>query len=334
MEEQVAVNRKVLFGRESVNVAVVQAAPVFMNLEKSVEKACAKIREAAAGGAELIVFSETWLAGYPYWDEGWNSDSEAWNDIRETFFDNALEIPSDYTRRLGEAAAEARAIVVIGCNELDQTPGVHTIYNTLLYFNSDGTILGKHRKLRPTYVEAAFWGAGQGDDLYSHPTDIGRIGGLICSEHTMTLVRARMIQQGEDFHIAVYPGAFDLWSGPKLEVFDDTGGFFPGYASTRAHAVESGCFVICALSYLDEKDIPSDFPMRQSLNIEYARGGSMIISPAGVPIAGPIYGDTIIHANCPAKMIKLAKAVIDTNGSYSRKDILTLQYHPQSKKDH
>lgn len=323
------VNRKVLAGRETVNVAIVQTAPVFMDLEKSIDKACAKIREAATGGAELIVFAETWLTGYPYWDEGWNSSSKAWSDIREKFYDNALQIPSDFTARLCEAAAEARAIVVIGCNELDATPGIHTIYNTLLYINSDGTILGKHRKLRPTYVEAAFWGPGKGDDLHTFPTDLGRLGGLICSEHTMTLVRARMIEQGEDFHISVYPGAFDLWSGPKVEVFDDSGDFFPGYASTRAHAIEAGCFVICALSYIDEKDIPSDFPMRESLNIEYARGGSMIISPAGVPLVGPIYGDTVIHASCPARMIKLAKAVIDTNGSYARKDILTLTYHPQ-----
>ncbi len=322
-------SQKVLGGRESVNVAIVQTAPVFMNLEKSVEKACAKIQEAAAGGAELIVFSETWLTGYPYWDEGWNSNAEAWSDMRERFFDNALVIPSDHTSRLGEAAAAARAIVAIGCNELDERPGVHTIYNTLLYINSDGKILGKHRKLRPTYVESAFWGAGRGDDLYAHPTEIGRIGGLICSEHTMTLVRARMIDQGEDFHIAVYPGAFDLWSGPKLEVLDSSGGFFPGYASTRAHAVEAGGFVILALSYLDDADIPADFPMRQSLNIEYARGGSMIISPAGVPIVGPVSGDTIIHGNCPAKMIKLAKAIIDTNGHYSRPDVLTLNYHPR-----
>ena len=195
--------QKILGGRESVNVAIVQTAPVFMNLDKSVDKACSKIAEAAAGGAELIVFAETWLTGYPYWDEGWNSAADAWNSIRETFYDNALMIPSDHTRRLGEAAASARAVVVIGCNELDERPGVHTIYNTLLYINSDGTILGKHRKLRPTYVEAAFWGAGRGDDLYTHPTSIGRLGGLICSEHTMTLVRARMIEQGEDFHIAV-----------------------------------------------------------------------------------------------------------------------------------
>jgi len=317
-----------LAGRESVNVAIVQSSPIFLDLDSSIDKACTKIEEAAANGADLISVSEVWLAGYPYWDEGWNTSAEAWAEVRQTFYDNALVIPSDNFQRLCDAASDAGAIVTIGCNERDERPGKHSIYNTLLYINSDGTLLGKRRKLRPTYVEAAFWGAGSGDDLYTHPSSIGRIGGMICSEHTMTHVRARMIEQGEDFHIAVYPGAFDLVSGPKLEVMDKTGEFFPGYASARAHAIEAGCFVILALSYIDEETISPDFPLRETLNTEYAQGGSMIIGPAGVVMAGPVYGDTILYHECDASHIKLAKAVIDTNGTYSRPDILTLSYHP------
>lgn len=327
---QVEMTNRPLAGADSVKVAIVQTAPIFMDLEKSVDKACEKISEAAHNGAQIITFSEVWLAGYPYWDEGWNTASDAWAKTRETFYDNALVIPSEQFQRLCEAAARANVIVTIGCNERDERPGKHTIYNTLLYINSDGTLIGKHRKLRPTYVEAAFWGNGQGDDLYTYPTAVGRIGGLICSEHTMTTVRARMIEQGEDFHIAVYPGAFDLVSGPKLEVMDKTGNFFPGYSSARAHAIEADCFVILALSYIDESDIPDDFPVRDTLNIDYAQGGSMIIGPSGVPVVGPVRGDQIIYANCESRHIKLAKAVIDTNGTYSRPDILTLDYHPWS----
>ncbi|MCS6762763.1 MAG: hypothetical protein MO853_00520 [Candidatus Protistobacter heckmanni] len=140
-----------------------------------------------------------------------------------------------------------------------------------------------------------------------------------------------MIKQGEGFHVAVYPGAFDLWSGPKLEVFDGAGKFFPGYASMRSHAVESGCFVICVLSYVDDKDVPADFPLRDSLNVEYTRGGGMVISPAGVPIAGPVHGDTILYADCEAKQIKQAKAIIDTNSHYARPDLLSLEYRPTRK---
>jgi predicted amidohydrolase len=172
---------------------------------------------------------------------------------------------------------------------------------------------------------------GQGDDLYTHASPIGRLGGLICGENTMTLARARMIQQGEDFHISVYPGAFDVWTGPKLQVFDATGAYFPGYASSRAHAVESGAFVICAVGYISEQDVAPDFPLRDSLNIAYAQGGSMVISPAGVPLVGPVYGDTIITCDCPARMIKIAKSIVDTNGHYSRPDVLGLRYFPDER---
>ncbi|UUX95411.1 nitrilase-related carbon-nitrogen hydrolase [Aquabacterium sp. J223] len=321
---------KVMAGRTSVRVAIVQTAPVYLDLERSIDKAIAKIAEAAAGGAELIVFSESWLAGYPYWDEGWNSDAHAWMAVRTRFFDNALLVPSAPYQRLADAAAAHGVVVVMGCNELDERPGVHTVYNTLLFIGADGRLVGKHRKLRPTYVESAFWGPGDGGDLYTHATPLGRLGGLICGEHVMTLARARLIEQGEDFHIAVYPGAFNVWSGPKLQVEDPEGKYFIGHASCRAHANEAGAFVLCAVGYLDPSDIPADFPMRDSLNIEYARGGSMVVSPAGVPLVGPVHGDTIVFADCPANMVKLSKAIIDTNGHYGRPDVLSLHYHPRS----
>lgn len=321
----------VLNGREAVRVAIVQTAPVFLDLDRSIDKACRKIAEAAAGGAQLVVFSETWLAGYPYWDEGWNTRSEPWMRVREQFFDNALRVPSAQYQRLADAAREHQVVLVMGCNELDTRPGAHTIYNTLLYIGSDGQLLGRHRKLMPTYVEAAFWGQGDGTDLYTHETPLGRIGGLICGEHIMTLARARMIQQGEDFHVAVYPGAFNVWSGPKLQVEDPDGSHFIGYASCRAHANEAGAFVICAVGYMDGSDIPDDFPLRDTLNIEYARGGSMVVAPAGIPLAGPVYGDTIVYADCPARMVKISKSIIDTNGKYSRPDVLALRYLPEER---
>lgn len=207
--------QKVLGGRRSVKVAVVQTAPVYLDREKSVERACAKIAEAAGQGAELIAFTETWLAGYPYWGEGWESRLQDWLPVRVRFYDNAILIPSEDTERLCDAAAKANAHVVIGCNEMDSRRGVHTIYNTLLFIDRSGRILGRHRKTVPTFVERAVWGNGDGSDLVTYETDIGRIGGLICGEHLMTLIRARLIDQGEDFHIAVFPGAFSIHSGPN-----------------------------------------------------------------------------------------------------------------------
>ena len=150
--------QKVLGGREAVKVAVVQTPPVYLDRERSIERACRKIAEAARQGAELIVFTEAWLAGYPYWGEGWGSKLQDWIPVRVRFFDQALLIPSEDTERLCQAAAQANAHVVMGCNEMDSGRGVHTIYNTLLFIDRLGKILGRHRKTMPTFVERAVWG--------------------------------------------------------------------------------------------------------------------------------------------------------------------------------
>ena len=318
--------QKVLGGRRSVKVAVVQTPPVYLDRAKSVDRACAKIAEAAAQGAELVAFTETWLAGYPYWGEGWESQLQNWLPVRIRFYDNAVLIPSEDTERLCHAAAKANTHVVIGCNEMDSRRGVHTIYNTLLFIDRSGHILGRHRKTVPTFVERAVWGCGDGSDLVTYETDIGRIGGLICGEHLMTLIRARLIDQGEDFHIAVFPGAFSIHCGPKLEEPDLEGRFFWGHTSSRAHAMEAGAFVLSACGYFTAKDLPADFPLRDTVNLDYAHGGSQIVSPVGVPLVPPTSGDTIIYAECQADMIKVSKALIDTVGHYARPDIVRLQY--------
>jgi predicted amidohydrolase len=322
---------KVLGGRKEVKVAVVQTPPVFLDRERTVDRACAKIAEAAKQGAELIVFPEAWIAGYPYWSEGWGSNLDEWAAVRIRFYDNAIIIPSEDTSRLCTAAAEANAHVVVGCNEMDPRAGVNTIYNTLIFIDRSGKILGRRRKVMPTFVERAVWGWGDGSDLVSFDTDIGRIGGLICGEHLMTLIRARMIEQGEDFHVAVFPGAFRLHTGPKLEEADETGEFFWGHTLTRAHALEAGAFVLSACGIITEDDIPPDFPLAETVNLDYARGGSSIIAPLGIPVVPPTTGDTIIYAVCKADMIKAWKAIIDTAGHYSRPDIVSLDYKPLSR---
>jgi nitrilase len=317
---------KVLGGRASVKVAIVQTPPVFLDREKSIDRACAKIADAASQGAELVAFTETWLAGYPYWGEGWQSQLQDWLPVRVRFYDNAILIPSEDTERLCHAAAKANTHVVIGCNEMDSRTGVHTVYNTLLFIDRSGKILGRHRKTVPTFVERAVWGNGDGSDLVTYETDIGRIGGLICGEHLMTLVRARLIDQGEDFHIAVFPGAFSIHCGPKLEEPDLEGKYFWGHTSARAHAMEAGAFVLSACGYFTAKDLPSDFPLRDTVNLDYAHGGSQVVGPLGVPIVPPTSGDTILYAECHADMIKVWKALIDTTGHYARPDIVRLEY--------
>jgi predicted amidohydrolase len=319
------VSRKpVLGGREVVRVAIAQVSPVYLDRERSVDRACAAIREAAAQGAELVVFPEVWLAGYPYWTEGWDSPLERWVGGRVRFRDAAVLIPSEDTERLGEAARQAGVYVVMGCNEIDPHPAVDTVYNTLLFLGPDGALLGRHRKLMPTFSERQFWGMGDARDLFVIPTELGRIGGLICGEHLMTNVRSALIAQGEDIHVAVFPGAFALHTGPRLEEWDTTGAFW-GHASVRAHALEAGAFVLSACGFLDDADVPADLPQGEGMNTSYARGGSSVIAPLGVPLVEPVEGSQIIHAELHAWMKKAWNAIIDTAGHYARPDVVRLQ---------
>jgi predicted amidohydrolase len=319
----------VLGGRESVKVAIAQVSATYMDRQSSTERAIRAITDASDGGAELIVFPEVWLAGYPYWTEGWDSQQSEWVKARVRFADAAVPVPSEETEALAAAAREASAYVVMGCNEMDSHPGVQTIYNSLLFFSPDGALMGKHRKLMPTFTERMYWGMGDARDLVVFDTEIGRLGGLICGEHLMTLVRAAMIAQGEHIHVAVFPGSFALHTGPRLEE-PDTEGHFWGHASARAHALEAGAFVLSACGYIDEEDIGEDFPYKNKMNTSYAHGGSSIISPLGVPLVEPTYGAEIIYADLEAVVIKATKAIIDTAGHYARPDVLRLMLRSDS----
>jgi nitrilase len=265
-----------------------------------------------------------WLAGYPYWTEGWDSPLQPWVGGRVAFRDAAVLAPSEDTERLGAAARRANAYVVMGCNEIDPRPEVSTIYNSLLFFDPEGRLMGRHRKTMPTFSERMFWGQGDAADLQVFDTDIGRLGGLICGEHVMTLMRAAMIGLGEDIHIAAFPGAFALHTGPELEEWDADHSSFWGHSSVRAHALEAGAFVISACGIIDDSDIPDEFPHKGKMNIRYARGGSSIIAPLGIPLAGPAEGPQILRAELQAWMIKAFKSIVDTAGHYSRPDVVRL----------
>jgi len=200
---------------------------------------------------------------------------------------------------------------------------VSTVYNSLIFFAPDGSVLGRHRKLMPTFTERMFWGHGDADDLVVFDTDIGRLGGLICGEHLMTLVRASMIAQGEDIHVAAFPGAFELHTGPQLEEPEKMGCFW-GHFEVRAHAFEAGAFVVSACATLNDDDIAPQFPHKGQMNIGYANGGSEAIAPLGIALAGPTYGEAIVYAELEAWMIKATKAIVDTMGHYARPDVLRL----------
>ncbi|MEM8531127.1 MAG: carbon-nitrogen hydrolase family protein [Chloroflexota bacterium] len=320
---------KIFGGHQEVRVAIVQTPPVYLDRSKSVDKACEKIIEAGQNGAKLVAFSEAWLPGFPAWAESADSMVVEWASVRIQLYDNALLIPGEDTKRLCEAAATANCNVVMGCQELDSRPQSHTLYNTLLYIDNQGQILGKHRKLTPTHTEKAIWGAGDGTDLTTYATNIGRIGGLMCGENASSRFRVRLIDCGHDFHVMAYPAAVTL-EGPRIHEPDETGTDFMGYFLARSHALEAGCFVLLACGYYTKDIFPEDFPMSDHIFMDNFRGGSCIFAPGGMPLTEPTFGDTILYADCHADMIKINKAIIDSVGHYERPDVVSLDWHPQS----
>lgn len=320
---------QVLGGRESVKVAAVQAAPVFMDKGATIEKACRLTKEAGANGADLVVFSEAFIPTYPaYYTGGPDSPTREWMDYNIALQDNAIVIPGEETAALGEAARQAGAYMVMGCNELDERPGSRTLYNTLLFLGRDGEVMGRHRKLMPTYTERTYWGWGDGSDLRVFDTDIGRLGGLICWEHHMILARAAMIELGEEIHVAVWPGT---WCGGARLAEPETaiGGNADLQPAIREHAFEAGAFVVSVNGLLRDEDFsPRWQHIKNSprTNYSWAVGGSAIVGPLGTYLVEPSFNqETILYADCPANMIKAAKALFDAMGHYARPDVLRLQ---------
>lgn len=324
---------KVLGGRDSVKVAIVQRSAKWMNLDESVTRVCASIAEAAAAGAQLIAFPEVGLQGYPFWTQGWDSLLPQWVASRAIFHDNALVIPSPQFDKIAEAVRQAGVYVVLGTNELDARNGSQTVYNTLLFFDRQGKLMGRHRKLMPTFLERQFWGLGDADDIVTYDTDIGRISGLICGENLMTPVRAAVIAKGADIHIAAFPGSFSLTKGPRLQEADTTENNFWGYHTARSHAIEGGCFVLLAVGIQDPADIDPNFPYAGQMNTDWANGGSAVISPLAVPLPGAdrTFGQTILYAELPSVLIKGVKSIVDGVGHYSRPDVVRVQVRENDK---
>jgi nitrilase len=294
--------------------AAVMAAPVFLDREKTTAKACQLIKEAGGQGAELIVFPEVYIPAYPYWV--WLGSPPWGAPFFGELFKNAVEIPSPTTEAIGDAAKDANAYVVMGLNERDKG----TLYNTLLYFDREGKVMGKHRKLQPTHAERTIWGKGDGSDLVVFDTDIGRIGGLICWEHTMDLVRYAMVALGEQIHVAVWPAVSALTHTPHASFFNNI-----TEAAARHHALAGQVFVINVPSVIDEYLIER-LGMKDRLDMIRPGGGwGAIINPDGQIIGGPLTDkEGIIYADINLEAIVYAKFFCDSIGHYARPDVVRL----------
>jgi len=286
-------------------VASVQAAPVFLNKAKTINKVCKLISEAGMNGAKLVVFPEAFIPTYPFWpkDLGFGPEKKVVMDAYMELYKNSVEVPSDDIKKIGNAAKKARINVVLGVNERDGG----TLYNTILFFSNNGSLLGKHRKLMSVDSEKCIWGNGSAEDVKVFDTDIGRVGGLFCYEHHLTLAKYAMYQEGEQIHAG-------LWGGHGF--VKKTMDF-----SSKQYAFEGQTFVIISAIYINDDMIPDSFPLKKLTLWDYP-GGSGVINPRGDYIAGPIYErEEILYAEVDMEQIIRAKSVMDCAGHFSRPDI-------------
>jgi predicted amidohydrolase len=291
-----------------VHVAIIQAAPVALDLAASMDKAVALIREAAARGATLLAFGETWLPGYPVWLDHC-PDAALWNhgpakDVFARLRRNSVEIPGAETERLAALAKELGVTIVIGVNE--RAGG--TLYNSLLTFAPE--LVRHHRKLVPTYTERLVWGQGDAKDLSA----ANGVGGLICWEHWMPLARQAMHDSGEEIHVAVWPTAHELHQ-----------------MASRHYAFEGRCFVLACGTISRVGDLPPEFALPGDPERLLPRGGSAIIAPDASYVAGPVFDqETIIDAEIDLEQIDRERMTLDVSGHYARPDVFSFEVRPDA----
>jgi nitrilase len=292
---------------ETVRVAAIQATPVILDLEASVEKACRLLGDAASEGARLAVLPETFLPLYP--SNAWARDASSfggWDELWTRLWENSVDVDGPEVARLTEACREHDIWCAIGVNEREsERPG--TLYNALLIIGPEGLAL-RHRKLMPTHHERLFHGIGAGDDLDVVETPAGRVGGLICWENRMPLARYGVYRHGPQ-----------IWVAPTADDSD-------GWQATMRHiAIESGAYVISVPQYIPASAFPDDFPVPlPDGTMVFGRGGAVIVEPGqGEIIAGPLYDEEgMILADCDLRAALAAKRHFDAAGHYSREDVL------------
>jgi predicted amidohydrolase len=297
-----------------VKVAAIQAAQVYMDLEASLKRALSLVSEAASAGAQLVVFPETWLPGYPAWLDCCRDvalwDHEPVKRVYARLMENSVVVPGPATDALAEAARDNSVVLNISVHErVKEGPGRGTLYNTMLTFNDDGRLLNSHRKIMPTYTERMIWGQGDGSSLKAVETAAGRVGGLICWEHWMPLARHALHLSGEDIHVAAWPQVKEM-----------------NLVASRHYAFEGRCFVVATGALMRARDLPPELELIESLKNNAdsfaLNGGSAIIAPDGRIIAGPVFDEeTILTAEIDLSSIAKESLTLDVTGHYSRPDI-------------
>jgi nitrilase len=302
-------------------VAVVQHPPVALHRQKTIARGVELLEEAAAGGARLVSFPETWLPGYPEWIWGLRpgNDFELSSDIHARLVENAVDLKSDHLKPIQSAARRLKVTVSMGMHERDGEFSRGTLYNTVVLIGPDGTVMNRHRKLMPTNPERMVWGTGDATGLRVSETPSGRVGGLICWENYMPLARFSIFAQGVEIYIAPTWDEGDMW------------------LSTMRHiAAEGRCWVLGNGSSMRGKDFPRDFPNRNKLYPDLEAwlnpGDSVIVNPFGKIVAGPLHEKHgILYADCDPSRASAAKRTLDVTGHYGRPDIFRLEVNREAR---
>ena len=296
-----------------ITAAIVQAE-VAPDLETGLERTRELARDAAGQGAELVVFPETWLPGYPAWLDLCR-DAALWDHapVKAVFArvaENSVSVPGPALEALSETAREAGATLVVGVSErVDRGPGRGTLYNSLLTLGPDGRLLNHHRKLMPTYTERMVWGTGDVEGLRAVDTPAGRVSALVCWEHWMPLARQALHESGEDVHVAVWPTAHEMHQ-----------------VASRQYAFEGRCYVLAAGSLMRASALPPELephPERVTHPEQWVlRGGSAIIGPDGKYVVEPVYDEPrTLVAELDLGRTREESMTLDVTGHYHRPEL-------------
>jgi nitrilase len=299
-----------------VKVACIQAEPVILDREATIDKLEALAADAAGNGAQLIVFPEAFIPAYP--SSVWAKALAGWAEpgAREAFAllaRDSVAVPGEAADRIGAAARANGVWIVTGVTEVDPARP-STLYNTLLYHAPDGTLAGKHRKLVPTNHERLIWGQGDGGGLRAIPTPLGRIGGLICWENYMPLARFALYESGVEIYLAPTADDGDAWQATLVHI-----------------ARESRAFVVAPSHFQRASSYPDDFPLRRLIEDAgtIGRGGSAILGPDGAYLAGPLYDkEGILYVVLDPARLWEERQRFDPAGHYHRPDVLSLRLTP------
>ena len=300
-------------------IAIIQESPVLLDRKKTIKKAVQLIEQAVSAGAELVIFPEAYLSGYPAWI--WRlrpgGDWGASEELHSRLLDSSVDIDAGDLKPLCDVAKNNKITIVCGLNERDGVLSKATLYNTVVIIGTEGNILNRHRKLMPTNPERMVWGFGDGSGLNVVDTPAGRVGTLLCWENYMPLARYTLYSQGVEIYVAPTYDSGDEWLGTMKHI-----------------AREGRCWVICSGVALTNSDIPDDFPDRETLypaSEEWINpGDSAVIAPGGEIVAGPMRQKKgILFAEVDSKSVGISKRDLDVAGHYSRPDIFTLSVDAQ-----